>query len=117
MRAYYQTLSSQVKAWKSSEWYEDVKWQWDEARKSGQFRRYSFEGDLGYETSEEKKWQKWLLSFLRKTEGDGENTSELGLVWEEVEWDERWCKSGGRLFHEAGAARWKDLFVVLRWEL
>ena len=53
------------------------------------------------------------MSFFRKTEGGREKIGEFRLDWE-VEWDERWRKSGGRLFHKAGAVRWKDLLVILK---
>ena len=80
-----------------------AKWQWDEATKPGQFRRCPSKGHLGRETKEEKKNEKdRVFSFLRKTEGERENIGELRLGWEEVEWEEKWRKSRGRLFHKAG---------------
>ena len=66
-----------------------AKWQWDEATKQGQFRRYPSKGRLGPETKQEKKSEKdEFLVFLRKTEGERENRGELRLGWEEVEWEE-----------------------------
>jgi hypothetical protein len=65
---------------------------------------------------EEKKSQRDEFRVIfRKTEGKREKLrGELRSGWEEIEWDDKWRKSGGRLFHKAGAARWKDLFVIFR---
>ena len=89
-----------------------AKWQWDEVTKPGQTKdiRPKVKGKTKGEKSNGKD-EFWV--FFRKTEGEREKIGEFRLDWE-VELDEKWRKSGGRLFHKAGAVRWKDLLVILR---
>jgi hypothetical protein len=53
-----------------------AKWQWDEATKPGQFRRYPSKGSLGCETEEEKKSEKEEFSVF----GERQNVKEKTQV-------------------------------------
>ena len=44
-----------------------------------------------------------LEVFLRKSELDRAETGELEIGWDEQIWCDSWCRSGGKVFHKAGA--------------
>ena len=82
-----------------------TKWVWDVVTKLGQYPRYQSKGNP-WEYRLWKKLKKKMMSlellgkesYIERTE-----TDELQLSWDEGKWWESWRRSGGKVFHKAGA--------------